>query len=158
MRVLYLAVLLLICAALGACAGMSGRDPVQVTVAGIEPLPGEGLEARLLIKLRIQNPNDAPIDYDGVFVELDVLDKTYATGVSDRRGSIPRFGESVIEVPVTISALRVAFNALGYALDGKAPEKVSYKLSGKLGGTGFGSQRFQVNGELNLPKPLPSGP
>src|SRR6478609_2016123 len=80
MRVLYLAVLLLICAALGACAGMSGRDPVQVTVAGIEPLPGEGLEARLLIKLRIQNPNDAPIDYDGVFVELDVLDKTYATG------------------------------------------------------------------------------
>ena len=137
---------------LGSCAGLPGREPIQVTVAGIESLPGEGLEIRMLVKLRVQNPNDAPLEYDGVYVKLDVLDKTFATGVSDERGSIPRFGESVIEVPVTISTLRVGLQALEFWFEGQPPEKVSYKLSGKLGGPSFGSASFQADGELTLPK------
>lgn len=138
---------------LNGCAGLPGREPVQVTVAGIESLPGEGLEFRMMVKLRVQNPNDAPIEYDGVYVKLDVLNSTFASGVSDERGSIARFGESVIAVPVTISTLRVALRALGFVLDGRPVEKVSYKLSGKLDGPGFGSMRFQADGELALPKP-----
>ena len=137
---------------LGGCAAMPGREPIQVTVAGIESLPGEGLELRMMVKLRVQNPNDAPVEYDGVYVKLDVLDKTFATGVSDERGSIPRFGESVISVPVTISTLRVALQTLGFVLDDKPTEKVNYRLSGKLGGPAFGSLSFQADGELALPK------
>ena len=138
---------------LGGCAALPGREPVQVTVAGIESLPGEGLEMRMMVKLRVQNPNDAPLEYDGVYVKLEVQDKTFATGVSDERGSIPRFGESVINVAVTVSTLRVAFHALGMALDGKPTEKVSYKLSGKLDGPMFGSTSFKADGELSLTKP-----
>src|SRR5262245_8531196 len=96
---------------LASCAGLPHGDPLQVTVAGIEQLPGEGLEMRMLVKLRVQNPNDTPVDYDGVYVKLDVLDKTFASGVSDERGSVPRYGETVIGVPVTISTLRVALQA-----------------------------------------------
>jgi len=138
---------------LGACAALPGREPVQVSVAGIESLPGEGLEMRMMVKLRVQNPNDAPLEYDGVYVRLDVQDRTFAIGVSDERGSVPRFGESVINVPVTISTLRVAFHALGMVLDGKPTERVSYKLSGKLDGPMFGSAHFQADGELSLLKP-----
>jgi LEA14-like dessication related protein len=138
---------------LSACASLPGREPVQVSVADIQSLPGEGLEVRMRVKLRVQNPNDAPLEYEGVYVKLDVLDKTFATGVSDERGSIPRFGEAVIDVPVTISALRVGFHALSFILEGKAPEKVNYKLNGKLDGPAFGSIRFQADGELALPKP-----
>jgi len=137
--------------ALGGCAGMSGRDPVQVSVAGIESLPGEGLEMRMMVKLRVQNPGETPVEYDGVYVKLEVLDKTFATGVSDERGSIPRFGESVISVPVTVSTLRVALNTLGFVLGDKPAEKVRYKLSGKLAGPSFGSTSFQSDGELALP-------
>jgi len=137
--------------ALGACAGMSGREPVQVSVAGIEQLPGQGLEMRMMVKLRVQNPGETPVDYDGVFVKLEVLDKTFATGVSDERGSIPRFGESVISVPVTVSTLRVALNTLGFVLGDTPTEKVRYKLSGKLAGPNFGSTSFQSDGELALP-------
>jgi len=152
-RALLPALLIAAVLALGACASVPGREPIQVTVAGIESLPGEGLEMRMLVKLRVQNPNDAPLEYDGVYVKVEVLDKTFATGVSGERGSVPRFGESVINVPVTLSALRAAFHALGFFLEGKAPEKVSYKLSGKLDGVGFGSSSFQADGELTLPKP-----
>ena len=41
-----------------ACASLSGSDPPRVSVAGIEALPGEGLELRFLVKLRVQNPNE----------------------------------------------------------------------------------------------------
>ena len=141
---------MIVALAVTACAGLQPRDPVQVTVAGIESLPGEGLELRMMVKLRVQNPNDTPVEYDGVYLKLDVLDKTFATGVSDERGSIPRFGESLISVPVTVSALRMVSHALGM-LDGKPIDKVSYKLDGKLSGLTFGSTRFQAQGEFALP-------
>src|SRR4051812_19638885 len=82
--------------ALFGCASLTQRDPVQVYVAGIEPLQGEGIELRMKIVLRVQNPNDVPIDYSGVYLSLDVEGRTLASGVSEMAGSIPRFGESVI--------------------------------------------------------------
>jgi hypothetical protein len=62
------------------CATLRGEDPLQVTVAGIEPLQGEGMELRLMVKLRVQNPNDAPLDYRGVALEMNVQGKTFASG------------------------------------------------------------------------------
>jgi LEA14-like dessication related protein len=133
---------------LSGCANMPGRDRVQVTVADIESLPGEGMEIRMLVKLRVQNPNDAALEYTGVYVKMDVLDKTFATGVSDQHGTIPRFGEAIVSVPVTASMLRVATNALGI-LGGIQVDKISYNLEGKLDGP-FGSTRFKSAGEFSL--------
>jgi len=86
---------LILAASVAACTNMPRRDPVQVYVAGIEPLQGQGLELRMLVKLRVQNPNDAPIEYDGVAIAMEVEGHTFASGVSDAAGSVPRFGESV---------------------------------------------------------------
>ena len=138
--------------ALGACASLEPGDPVQVTVAGVESLPGEGFEMRMMVKLRVQNPNDTPLEYDGVYLRLDVQEKTFATGVSDARGSVPRFGESVVGVPVTVSVLNVARQAFGM-LDGKAPETVRYEMNGKFGGPALSTIRFRSQGELALPSP-----
>ncbi|MGB5103179.1 MAG: LEA type 2 family protein [Steroidobacteraceae bacterium] len=134
---------------LAGCASMMRVDPLQFTVAGIEPLQGEGLELRMLVKLRVQNPNDAPLAYDGVYLKFDVLGKTFATGVSDASGTVPRFGETVIEVPVTVSVLRMVRHALGM-LDGQPMEKVTYSLSGKLNGPIFAVARFTSAGEIDL--------
>ncbi|MCP5328217.1 MAG: LEA type 2 family protein [Sinobacteraceae bacterium] len=137
------------------CASLPQRDPPQITVAGLEPLPGQGLELRLLLKLRVQNPNDAPIDYDGVFVKLDVQGRTFATGVSDARGSVPRYGEAVVAVPITASAWRMArqvFGAMNELERGQSGGKVGYDLSGKFSSAaGLGSLRFSSRGELELP-------
>lgn len=146
--------LIVVALTLGACAGVQRHEPVQVTVADIESLPAEGLELRMMVKLRVQNPNEAPVEYDGVYVKLEVLDKTFATGVSNEHGSIPRFGESIIGVPVTVSMLRMAVNALG-TLDGQPIDKINYKLDGKLSGPAFGSMRFQLQGEFALPGETP---
>jgi LEA14-like dessication related protein len=141
---------LLLATVLAGCATLPEEDPLEVTVAGIEPLQGEGMELRLNVKLRVQNPNDAQLDYDGASVKLEVQGRTFATGVSDATGTVPRFGESVIEVPVTASMLRVVRNVMGMMQD-QPPEQVRYKMTGKLSTTGFGSKRFTAEGEFKLP-------
>jgi LEA14-like dessication related protein len=138
------------------CASLLGADPVRVNVAGVESLPGEGLELRLMVKLRVQNPNDAPLDYDGVYLQLDVQGSTFATGVSAERGSIPRYGEAVIAVPVTVSTLGVVRQALKM-MDGKPVDKISYDMSGKLGGAALGGRHFRSQGELALPEAVSRG-
>ncbi len=114
---------------IGGCAAFQPAEPIDVTVAGIESLPSEGLELRMSVRLRIQNPNDRPIDYDGLSVRLIVLEKTFATGVSDQRGTIPRFGTEVIPVAVTISPLRVAWNTVGFLINESRSDKVRYELA-----------------------------
>jgi LEA14-like dessication related protein len=135
--------------ALQACALLKGHDPLQVTIAGVEPLEGQGMELRMLVKLRVQNPNEDPIEYNGVSVEMDVEGKTFATGVSDMGGSVPRFGEAVITVPVTASA----FHMLGEAfamLRGGESGKISYVMKGKLSSSGLSSTHFEAKGDFDL--------
>jgi LEA14-like dessication related protein len=146
------ALLLLATLMLAGCASMPSRDPLQVSVAGIESLAGEGMELRLLVKLRVQNPNDAPIEFNGVSLNLEVMGRDFASGVSDQAGTVPRFGEAVIAVPVTVSVLRMARQVLGM-IDGKPVDKVTYSLTGKLNGASlFGTQRFTSKGEFELPQ------
>jgi len=47
--------------ALTGCFGLGLHEPLKVSLAGVEPLKGAGMEARFLARLRVQNPNDAPI-------------------------------------------------------------------------------------------------
>jgi len=143
--------LLGVAAALAGCASMN-RDPVQVQVVDVESIEGEGMEARFLCKLRVQNPNDSPIAYDGIYLDLQVRGSSFATGVSDQVGSVPRFGEVVVEVPVSVSALRVARQAVGMFMASSGERsKVDYVLKGKISGPGFSAVRFESKGELNLP-------
>src|SRR5215831_392623 len=148
------ALMIVVALVLAACAGMPGREPVQVTVADIDSIPGEDLEMRMMVKLRVQNPNDTAVEYNGVYVKLEVLDRTFATGVSDEHGTIPRFGEAIVSVPVTVSMLRMAVYAL-MIVDGKPIDKVNYKMDGKLSGPVFGSTNFQAKGEFKVPTTTP---
>lgn len=142
--------MLIVGLALGGCASLQRSDPLQVTVAGIEPLPGQGLELRMLVKLRVQNPNDAAVDYNGVFVAMDVKGKTFASGVSDAAGTVPRFSERVLEVPITVSAFRIARQVIGLAGD-DGSGKIDYVLKGKLHRSALRSLRFESKGQVELP-------
>ena len=149
MRLLTLALAVLLSLVLAACAAFPGRDPLRVELVGIEPIEGQGLELRLAVKLRVQNPNDGAVEYDGTALELEVNGKTLATGVSDQRGSVPRFGETVLVVPVSISAMNAVRQALVFA-DGTPREAVPYVLRGKLAGGAFGAVRFTKEGSIAL--------
>jgi LEA14-like dessication related protein len=137
----------------GGCASLQGRAPVEVMVAGVEPLQGEGLELRMLVKLRIQNPNDQPLEFNGVSLQMDVQGRRFATGVSGASGSVPRFGEALVEVPVSVPVLRIAQQAIGVMADERRG-RLAYEMSGRLAGPAFRSLRFRSSGELALPAEL----
>ena len=148
--------LLLLCLScvllLAGCAGLPGQEPLNVSLAGLESLPGEGMEVRMAVKLRVQNPNDTPVDYNGVAVTLELRGLDFASGVSDAQGTVPRFGETVLVVPVTVSAYAMAKQALSFAMGDRS--KVDWVAKGRLSGGSFGGTRFQSKGEFDLPAAL----
>ena len=148
--VLFLASLML-----AGCASLAYREPVRINVVGLEPIPGEGMEMRFKVKLRVQNPNETAIDFDGLALDLDLNGRPFASGVSDRAGSVARFGEALIEIPVSVSAIAVVRQALGVieGVDGGKAE-VPYALRGRLAGGLLGGMRFSDSGTLKLPEPL----
>jgi LEA14-like dessication related protein len=155
--VLLRSLLLLAAAAvtLASCAWMHGREPPQVSLAGVEPSPAgdssgsQSFEARVQLKLRVRNPNDTAIDYNGISVELDVQGKSLASGLSNQSGTVPPFGETLISVPVTVSMWGMANQALGL-LSGKSMSTITYEMRGKLNDTRNGMLAFKSQGTLNL--------
>jgi LEA14-like dessication related protein len=146
-------------ATLAACAGLGWGEPIEVSVVGMEPMAGEGMESRFLLKLRVQNPNDRPVEFDGVSIQLDVRGHRLATGVSDQRGTVPRFGEAVVAVPVTVPMSAVLRQVLGLVSGDLRSPKVDYRLRGRLASSGFGGASFDSTGELSLPSSIGgSGP
>ena len=142
---------------LAGCSTLGGADSPNVRVVGLEPLPNEGLEMRFALKLRVQNPNDATLLYDGLSVNLDLDGRGLASGVSNVTGEIPRFSESVITVPVSVSAFTVLRQILARAgnadnADDALIKPIHYSLRGKLGSVGGGSAvaRFSDKGALDL--------
>ena len=142
---------------LSACAGLSPGDAPRVDVVGVEPLTGQGLELRMLVKLRVINPNDSAIEYDGLFLDMEVQGKRFASGVSDARGTVPRFGEAVLTVPVTVPAFALLRQALGMAQGGGA-STLAYVINGKLSGPQWRALRFESAGEFKLPAGLANEP
>lgn len=136
---------------LGACALLPNRDPLNINVVGIESLPGQGLEVRLAVKLRLQNPNETAIEYNGVALDLDVNGRLLASGVSDQQGSIGRFSETVLVVPVSVSAFAALRQAVGLTQT-QSLDNLPYTLRGKLAGGLFGTMRFKDSGVLSLPQ------
>jgi LEA14-like dessication related protein len=136
-------------ALLAGCAGLGLREPLNVNLVGLEPLEGQGMEARFTAKIRVQNPNDTPIDYNGVSVTLDVRGDRFATGVSDASGTVPRFGETVIAVPVSVPVAAVVRQVIGFISGGDV--RLDYRLRGRLNSPTLGSYSFDTTGELKLP-------
>ena len=148
--------LLLALAYSSGCANLPiGSDSPNVRVVGLEPLPTEGLEIRFALKLRVQNPNESALAYDGLSVSLDLDGQGLASGVSSSIGEIPRFGEEVLTIPVTISAfslVRQLLSRTGETAGNALSQPLTYTLKGKLGAAAgqFGAIRFSDEGELDL--------
>lgn len=138
---------------LPACAGVAGRPAPRVDLVGIDSLPGEGFELRFMLALRVQNPGDSELRYDGVWVEIDLRGQRLASGGAPVAGVVPRFGEAVVRLPVTASGLSIARQLIGLlrsAREGAAAGPVAYALRGRLGGTGWGGGDFESRGEIDL--------
>jgi LEA14-like dessication related protein len=136
--------------ALAACATVP-QIPMKVNVASVERIAGESMELRFNARLRVQNPNKSTVEHSGIFVELMLGGKTIGTGVSDGRGVLNGFGETIIEIPVTVTGFSDIRRATG--LYGAADRKLDVVLRGKMQGATFDDLSFQWRGEMAMPQP-----
>jgi Late embryogenesis abundant protein len=137
---------------MSACAGLPGAEAPRVTIVGLEPLSGEGLELRFMVKLRIQNPNSTEFNYDGAVVDLEVNGRGLASGVTDAAGSVPRFGTALLSIPVSVHAVGVVRQLIALATGPSAQTELPYVARGRLGGGWPGGTRFSAEGVLKFPQ------
>ncbi len=145
---------------LAGCATLTGAEPLRVNVIDLQSLPSSGFELRVLVRLRVQNPADKPLPYQGVSLELDLQGMNFASGVAAASGSVPAFGEAVIEVPVTISAVSLLRQVLSLADEKNGQRlRIGYAVRGRLAGGWFGGERFDSKGDVEWPpRPATAAP
>jgi ABC-type transport system involved in cytochrome c biogenesis permease subunit/LEA14-like dessication related protein len=129
-------------ALLTGCAGSSPRmEPLSVTLSDIQPGQMGLLEQEYLIKIRVQNPNNVEIPVTGLSYRIELNGKSFAKGVSKQDVTVPAFGEVLLDA-TAVGGLSGIITQIAQFQKG-VPDKVSYRLSGKLASTSL-SYPFDV--------------
>ena len=102
---------------------MAGIEPMQEKGEGWSSVAGQAARAE-------SEPGRDQLRR--AFVEVEVQDKTFATGVPNVGGTVPAPAEAVVEVPVTVSMLRMVRQVIGMKVAAQA-DQIRYSMSGKLG-------------------------
>jgi LEA14-like dessication related protein len=136
--------------ALSACAVWGLREPLSVTIADFTPLEMSVLEQRYAVKVRVLNPNDTELAFDGVAFDLEINGQPFAKGVSSQGGVVPRFGEALIDLQV-VSGLQHILRQIAELQKGDRTG-FAYRIKGHLHSPGvLGSIPFNATGKFAFP-------
>lgn len=109
-------------------AGCATAPRPDVFVIGIEPLPGDTLEQRVRVDLRVQNPTRQRISATGMSMRLLVNGQPLARGVSAEAFSVPPLGETT----TSIVASTTVFDLMRQLYGAQTRPGIDYRLEGKL--------------------------
>jgi LEA14-like dessication related protein len=143
---------------LNGCAKMYGfKEEPRISVADIRIQEVKALEGIFLITLRVQNPNDVPLDIHGINCDLEINSRHFASGVGDSSQTVPAFGAALATVTVYASVLDIVASVADLLhTAGRLSSKdtaVPYTLQGtvRIGVHGFKKDvPFNSSGELSL--------
>jgi LEA14-like dessication related protein len=118
-----------------ACAGCSGLMPKleapQLSLVGIKIQDMTFFEQRLLVRLRVRNPNDLALPVKGITVDFELAGEAFAEGVSARAFEVPAFGEAEFDMMVTANAATALLRIIDERR-GKRVDSLDYRIRGKL--------------------------
>lgn len=128
------------------CASLAaGREPIEVNLVQIAPLPSTAFEHRLRVDLRLRNPNDRAYEIDGLRFVLDVNGQRLASGVSSEPATLPRLGEVVVPVTTTTTLFDLVNQIVRFGTEEQP--RFEYRLRGKIFLAGlWGSLSFEREG------------
>lgn len=73
-------------------------EPPAVHIANIKLLDATLFEQQYVLSLRVQNPNDFDLPIERLSYEIELNDKPFAKGASNRAATVPRYGSALVEV------------------------------------------------------------
>ncbi len=147
----------LVVLAIAGCAGLGAIEtPPRVNLVDLRPAEVTLFEQRYLVKLRVANPNDVPLEVRGMDYSIEINDRKFADGVSDRHFEVPAYGERVIEVSLTSSLFRLIEQFR--KLDQQGRLVLDYRLSGRISVAGAVTRyAFDHEDTLDLSSPAAGG-
>jgi LEA14-like dessication related protein len=144
--------------ALAGCTwpGLPGSASPEVSLVNIRPVQMGLLEQALELDLRFVNPNEQPVEVDGLRYELAVDGGRLGSGVSDARFTLPRLGEAMVPVRLYVQTTDLINRLAGLG----SRERVSYRLTGQLftASTLTGRLSFARDGTVDFPQAARSPP
>lgn len=150
-RCFFVVLKLVSCIALVAgCASTTEfANPPRVTLADLRLAEMTLMEQRYAATLRVQNPNDARLNVSGMEYTIYVNERKFADGVRSENFSVPGYGETLIEVNLTSTVLRV-FEQFKNLSESQSKE-FRYRIAGSLRLVGLaGSIPFSHQDVLDL--------
>lgn len=138
--------------ALGACAALgTSLETPKLSLVGIQMHDATFFEQRLLVRLRVRNPNDLVLPVKGLTVNFELDGVDFAEGVSARAFDVPALGEAEFDMLVTANAATALLEVFGKDRR-KSSKELDYRISGKLS-TSLGLLRsvpFDERGKVSL--------
>lgn len=122
------ATLILVAAALSACVTQQAVDEPRIALQNVRIQKAEGLVQHLQVDLLVSNPNDFDIPLTGLDFTLAINGKEFASGLSNRRVTIPRLADAVVPVEVTVSLVSL-FQVLQAA---RGARSLDYAIAGNI--------------------------
>ena len=142
----------LVALALGACAALgTNLETPKLSLVGIQMHDATFFEQRLLVRLRVRNPNDLVLPVKGLTVNFELDGVDFAEGVSARAFDVPALGEAEFDMLVTANAATALLEIFGKDRR-KSSKELDYRISGKLS-TSLGllkSVPFDERGKVSL--------
>lgn len=132
-------------------------DPPKVTLDSFRGLPGQEGMPRFEIKLRVANPNVAPLDIAGISYTVEVQGAELLSGVSNDVPRIEGYAEEVVTLESSLSLFHLLKLLANLGL--QPQDQIDYKLGAKIDFNGFiPTQRVEEKGVFDLNKVLESAP
>lgn len=138
------------------CALTSLESP-EVTLADVQVGEIRNFETVFLVQLRVLNPNQKPLEIEGLSCEIELDDRKFASGLQGARQTIPPYGTALVPVEVYASVIDMVGSAIGMLKSASKNEKelkdVNYKLSGTVNVkmSGFSHKLpFESSGKIDL--------
>ena len=148
--------LLIAFSSLAGCSGLfRALERPRINIANIIAREVKVFEQVFDLELRIQNPNDLPLEINGLVFEMEVNDKRFATGVSNQNVTVDRLSSAVIHVEA-ITTLWGLLRQIAEYQQTQTP-RVTYRIKGSIY-SGSPSIRlpFDGSGEFMVPiEPTP---
>ena len=133
------------------CAGLyQSMERPRINIANVIPRDIKLFEQVFDLELRIQNPNDTPLEINGLAFELELNDKRFATGVSNQSLVIDRLSSDVIHVQAITTLVGFLRQVAEYQQT-KDP-RVTYRIKGSIYSGSTGTKlHFDDSGEIKIP-------
>lgn len=137
------------------CVGLGKRlEPPRITLTHIQVQEIKVFETVFQVELRVFNTNDIAVEIKGLDCEVELNDRHFASGISNKQTTVPPYDTATIPVTLYSSVLDLVKSLI----DSGTKQKMKYRLEGRLHLGGDirvpAAIPFETEGELSLPEPV----